>query len=99
MKSEKKNLKNSVMKHKILITAIALATVNCLLPTVKAQDFHLSQYDAATQYMNPALTGMYLGELGDYKIYTDYRSQWKTISTRPYSTMYVAYDTHKRIKG
>ena len=101
MKSEmKKEIKNTVMKTKCIIGAIVLATVNCILPTaLNAQDFHLSQFDAASQYMNPALTGMYLGELGDYKIATAYRSQWKALDTpRPFSTVYISYDTHKRYK-
>lgn len=57
-----------------------------------AQDFHLSQYDAVIQYMNPAMTGMYQYEKGDYRISSDYRSQWKSLGVRPYSTAYLAYD-------
>lgn len=57
-----------------------------------AQDFHLSQYDVATQYLNPAVTGMYAREKGDYRIYSDYRSQWKAIGVKPFSTAYLAYD-------
>jgi len=57
-----------------------------------AQDFHLSQYDMATQYLNPALTGMYGNETGDYRIYSDYRSQWSNASVNPYTTAYLAYD-------
>jgi type IX secretion system PorP/SprF family membrane protein len=61
---------------------------------VKAQDFHLSQYDQATLYMNPATTGLYAGEKGDYKIYADYRSQWRALGIKPFSTAYLAYDMH-----
>lgn len=57
-----------------------------------AQDFHLSQIDAAPHYFNSGLTGMYLGEKGDYKIYADYRSQWRSFGIKPYSTFYMAYD-------
>ena len=60
--------------------------------TAGAQDFHLSQYDMATQYLNPAMTGMYGGETGDYRIYSDYRSQWQNASLNPYTTAYLAYD-------
>jgi type IX secretion system PorP/SprF family membrane protein len=56
-----------------------------------AQDYHLSQYDVASLYMNPALTGMYADIKGDYRIYNDYRSQWAALA-QPYSTIYVAYD-------
>lgn len=57
-----------------------------------AQDFHLSQYETATQYLNPALTGMYLGDKADYRVYADYRSQWLSPALKPYSTAYLAYD-------
>src|SRR3954468_278812 len=58
-----------------------------------AQDFHLTQYDAFPLYMNPALTGNYLGETGhDYKIHSVYRTQWRALATKPYSTYGVGYD-------
>lgn len=66
---------------------------------VKAQDFHLSQYDAAPHYFNPALTGLYLYERGDYRMYADYRSQWKALTSKPYSTAYLAYDQPYRDFG
>jgi len=59
---------------------------------VAAQDFHLSQYEMAAQYLNPALTGMYCGEKGDYRVAADYRSQWLSPSLKPYSTAFLAYD-------
>ncbi len=64
----------------------------------KAQDFHLSQYDMAGMYINPALTGMYGGDKGDYKIYADYRSQWRSLGVKPFSTTYLAYDMPYQIK-
>lgn len=57
-----------------------------------AQDLHLSQYDAAPQYINPALTGVYFGESANYRFYADYRSQWKTLAGKPLTTGYMAYD-------
>lgn len=57
-----------------------------------AQDYHMSQYDMASLYLNPALTGMYSGEKGDYKIYNDYRSQWGALGTSPYTNEYLAFD-------
>jgi type IX secretion system PorP/SprF family membrane protein len=77
------------MKTKLFIPLII-----CLFMTVKikAQDFHLTQYDAFSLYLNPALTGNYLGEDYDYKIYSVYRTQWKTLPTKPYQTYGVGYD-------
>lgn len=57
-----------------------------------AQDYHMSQYETAPMYLNPALTGMYFGEKGDYKASANYRSQWKSIVPKPYVTASLAYD-------
>src|ERR1017187_9181161 len=58
----------------------------------EAQDFHLSQFDAAPQYFNPALTGIYFGAPADYRIYSDYRSQWGSLGVKPFSTYFLSYD-------
>lgn len=65
---------------------------------LKAQDFHLSQYDVASMYLNPALTGMYGDEKGDYKAYIDTRSQWRSFGVKPFFTTYLAYDMPYTIK-
>lgn len=84
------------MKTKIILTfAICHLTFYMAL----AQDFHLSQYDAAPHYFNPALTGIYFGEKADYRIYSDYRSQWKALGYKPYSTFYAAYDMPYKLFG
>ncbi|MBI4929430.1 MAG: PorP/SprF family type IX secretion system membrane protein [Bacteroidetes bacterium] len=77
-----------------LILFLFVVTANCKLETANcfAQDFHLTQFDAAPHYYNPAITGVYFGEQANYKIYGDYRSQWKAFGTKPYSTTYLAYD-------
>jgi len=71
--------------HILLITAISGNTLF-------AQDYHLSQYDMASLYLNPALTGMYGGDKGSFKIYNDYRSQWAALGTNSYATEYLAFD-------
>lgn len=76
------------MKKIILIQLFLLGTVQGM----RAQDFHLSQIDAAPHYFNPALTGIYFGEEADYRIYSDYRSQWRSLGMKPYSTFYMGYD-------
>jgi len=57
-----------------------------------AQDFHLSQFQSAALYLNPALTGMYGGEKGDWRAATVYRSQWRAIGLKPFVTAYLQYD-------
>ena len=64
----------------------------------KAQDYHVSQYDVATLYLNPALTGVYGVDKGDYRVYASQRSQWKAIGIKPYLTSYLAYDMPYKIK-
>jgi type IX secretion system PorP/SprF family membrane protein len=80
-------------KHHILSAAACLA-----IGSACAQDYHLAQYDAATQYQNPALTGMYLGEKGDYKISTDYRNQWRSMGIKPFTTIFLSYDMPYLVK-
>jgi type IX secretion system PorP/SprF family membrane protein len=77
------------MKTKIFILIFLCAFLSLM---VRAQDFHLAQYDAFSLYLNPALTGNYLGEEGDYKISSVYRTQWRALTPKPYTTYGVSYD-------
>lgn len=54
-----------------------------------AQDFHLSQYDAAALNFNPAMTGMFKGQ---YRIHGHYRTQWSAVSTKPFTTGLLSFD-------
>jgi type IX secretion system PorP/SprF family membrane protein len=60
--------------------------------TLTAQDYHLSQYDAAPLYLNPALTGLSHDVEGDYRITINSRSQWRALGNKPFSTQYAGYD-------
>jgi type IX secretion system PorP/SprF family membrane protein len=60
--------------------------------TVYAQDFHLSQYDMAPLYYNPAHTGMYFGRPDPFRLTSNYRSQWQKLQGKPYSSVSVSYD-------
>ena len=64
-----------------------------------AQDFHVSQPNATPHYFNPALTGIYFGNDANYRIYSDYRTQWKALGVKPYSTYYLAYDMPYKLFG
>ena len=70
--------------HTILFLLIAVVA--------SAQDFHLSQYEIASQYLNPALTGMYSSKTSSYKIYSDYRTQWLSSTVKPYNSAFLAFD-------
>lgn len=77
------------MKTKIFIPIILCL---CLSTKSEAQDFHLTQYDAFSLYLNPALTGNYLREDWSYKVQAVYRTQWKTLPAKPYQTYGIGFD-------
>lgn len=74
---------------KRLITILLLTTA---LLQGKAQDFHLAQYEQAPQYLNPALTGMYYGTDADYRVNMNLRSQWRSVTQKPYNTYSLGFD-------
>jgi len=53
------------------------------------QDFHLSQYDAAPLYLNPAMTGVVEGY---WRVHAHMRSQWKAVNFKPYTTALISFD-------
>lgn len=60
-----------------------------VITPVLSQDFHLSQYDAAPINFNPAMTGLFKGNL---RIHGHYRTQWSAIATKPYQTGIISAD-------
>jgi type IX secretion system PorP/SprF family membrane protein len=71
---------------------IAVCFAVALSLSVKAQDFHLAQYDAFPLYLNPALTGNYSGEDIDFRMNAVYRSQWRSLVKKPFTTYGISYD-------
>src|SRR5574343_341535 len=66
---------------------------------IKAQDFHLAQYDVASLYLNPALTGMYANEDdAQYTVYVDSRSQWRALGMKPFFTTYLGFDMPYKVQ-
>lgn len=72
------------MKKLLYITGFIFATT-----CIYAQDFHLSQYDAAPINFNPALTGLFKG---DIRIHGHYRTQWSVIASKPFQTALISAD-------
>lgn len=73
-----------------------------LLPALRiaAQDFHLSHYEAAQQYVNPATTGMFMENKDDFHVNAIYRTQWRSLSKKPFTTTYLSYEnSHKKRFG
>ncbi|MEW6470003.1 MAG: PorP/SprF family type IX secretion system membrane protein [Bacteroidota bacterium] len=71
---------------------VTLAAALLISAGAASQNFHLSQYDASVQYLNPALTGIYFKEKTDYRINANFRQQWKALASKPYTTFSAAYD-------
>lgn len=59
---------------------------------LKAQDFHLSMYDAAPMFLNPALTGVVDA---NFRVHAQYRNQWRTVAFKPYNTALISLDAPK----
>lgn len=59
-----------------------------------SQDIHYSQYNATTQNLNPAQTGLFDG---DWRFVGNYRTQWSAIPV-PYKTFSLATDTRLKTK-
>ena len=57
--------------------------------SANAQDTHLSMYDAAPLFLNPAMTGVFKG---DWRLHAQYRTQWKAVNFKPYNTALISLD-------
>ena len=71
--------------YKIIITAFFLFQIG----NAKSQDLHLSMYDAAPLFLNPAMTGVFEG---DWRLHGQYRTQWKSVNFKPYTTGLISFD-------
>ena len=75
--------KKMVKKISVLLSSLLVFSFT------QAQDFHLTQYDAAALNLNPSMTGMFSGY---YRVHAHYRTQWAALATHPFQTMEIAYD-------
>jgi hypothetical protein len=58
----------------------------------RSQDAHLSMYDAAPLFLNPALTGVFEG---NWRLHAQYRTQWKSVNYKPYNSALISLDLPK----
>lgn len=54
-----------------------------------AQDAHLSLYDDSPLSLNPAMTGMIDGS---WRVHGQYRTQWKSVNYKPYTSGLISFD-------
>jgi type IX secretion system PorP/SprF family membrane protein len=71
-----------------------------IIPEIRSQDIHFSQYYLSPLSLNPANTGKYKG---DYRFFGNYRSQWRDID-RAYNTFsaggdFNAYPYNQNLSG
>jgi len=71
-------------KQAILLLLLTLGTFRS-----QAQDAHLSMYDAAPLFLNPAMTGVFQG---DWRIHGQYRTQWRAVNFKPYQSALISFD-------
>lgn len=71
------------MKFKLTLIALLINGLSF------AQDGHLSMYDAAPLYLNGSLTGVFEG---DYRFHGQYRTQWKAVNFKPYTSALISFD-------
>jgi type IX secretion system PorP/SprF family membrane protein len=61
-----------------------------LVVKLPAQDIHFSQFDVSPTLINPAATGV--SNDADFRFVANYKNQWSSVSSVPYSTMAGSYD-------
>lgn len=90
MKERETFMKLFYTTFKFLPGALLIAVTLLLSPNAaRAQDFHLSQYDAPPLFLNPAMTGMFDGK---FRIHAHYRTQWAAVATKPFTTTGLSFD-------
>jgi type IX secretion system PorP/SprF family membrane protein len=75
--------------YTVPICLLLLATLVGTHGTASAQDLHFSQYNNSPANLNPALTGVFAGDL---RFVANYRSQWKSVPV-DYRTLSAAFDS------
>lgn len=68
---------------------IAIVAIMIFATKSYAQDFHLSQHDAAPLYLNPGLVGQFDGK---FRVHGHYRTQWGSLSSKSYKTAAISFD-------
>lgn len=63
-----------------------------LITRTQGQDFHLSMYDAAPLFLNPAMTGLVETKM---RAHAHFRNQWNALAYKPFTTSLVSFDMPK----
>jgi type IX secretion system PorP/SprF family membrane protein len=79
MKTADNTTKNKAMNVKMKMFTLLGAATLLISGIVKAQDPHLSQYDALPMMVNPANTAQ--GDVSELRVGLQYRSQWASVGS------------------
>jgi len=71
----------------IVLIAIFISAIK---QNVVAQDYHYTQFDQMEPMLNPAKTGMF--RQYKYRAGAQFRNQWRSVATKPFTTFSLAYD-------
>lgn len=73
-----------MIRYSIILVLLLSLSLN-----TRAQDAHLSLYDSGPLFLNPALTGVLDG---NWRIHAQYRTQWKAVNFKPYTSALISFD-------
>ncbi|PHR33625.1 MAG: hypothetical protein COA38_04985 [Fluviicola sp.] len=71
---------------------LSILFIVCASFSGRSQDGHLSMYDAAPLFLNPAMTGVFEG---NWRLHAQYRTQWKSVNYKPYNAALLSLDLPK----
>lgn len=71
---------------------LSILLIVCASFTSRSQDGHMSIYDAAPLFLNPAMTGVFEG---NWRLHAQYRTQWKSVNYKPYNSALISLDLPK----
>lgn len=69
---------------------VAVSSLLFLIQSVVAQDYHYTNFDEIEPMLNPAMTGTF--KTYKYRAAAQYRNQWRSVASKPFSTFSLAYD-------
>lgn len=80
--------------RKIRLISVKVVTLLCF--NVYSQDIHFSQFLMSPFLQNPSFAGKFGG---DYRGITNYRSQWRSATSKPFQTFGASFDMHLNQDG
>jgi type IX secretion system PorP/SprF family membrane protein len=77
------------MKNNIKYIGIVFSLF-LIAQSLKAQDYHYTNFDEIELMLNPALTGTFND--AKYRAAAQFRNQWRSVASKPFTTFSLGYD-------